>query len=302
MNNKELLDNQLRDACNASNVDQILELIRAGADFEQYDEYDDYIIGNAFIDSLYSAQDGLTVEVDIIEKIKSIIREMVSRGWNLEKYVAEFMQQFEFTTSDFYTYDLYRFLMQFDFGISDQPYQELLGSIGIEESYLRTVLHDHGRENVFYAIYEMIESKRNRLPYNGIHLYSDAIGKRIDDILYFGDETNIVGNGIDTEFFADIGFLIGNELLIVCDGINILFMDYRINEQPQISQANLFGENVIGEFITDISFDHNDFVNGNVTYGQSIIMITLSSGKVICFSHNFGEHPEEKHRSRFWIK
>lgn len=300
MNNQALLNSRLCDACKISDVDEILALIQAGADFEQYDEYGDYILGSAFIDPLYEAQDKHIHEAELTEKIKSIIGEMVIRGWNVEKYGAAFMQQFEFASSSPYTYDLYRFLMQFDFEKTDHLYSDLLESIGIEESHERAVLHDHARENVLYTIYEMIDAKKKHLPHQHIHLYTDAIGKRIDNILYFSDKMIYTSNDRYTEFCGDIGFVCGNELLVICESINVLFMDHRINEVPHIKLSNELEETVLGEFIADISFDHNEVRRGKTCYGQPIINIAMSNGKVIHFSHNFGDHSDGV-RSRYWI-
>ena len=300
MENKERLDKQLRNACEISDIDAILSLIRAGADFEQCDQHGDSILSCAFIDSLYEVQGRPSDEERIIGKIKTIIWEMVNRGWAAERYAPDLMQQFEFATNDPYTYELYKFFIQFDFEKDEQIYETFLESLGTEESYQRTALHDHARENVIYTIYEMVEAKQKHLPYQSVHLYTDAIGKTVDKILYFSNEDNTSKKDSFTEFYADIGFVCGNELLLICEGINILFADFRLREQPQIELPNMFEDEVIGTTIMDISFDHNEIVRGKTYYGQPIIRITLNTGKILCFSHNFGELSENKYVSHFW--
>jgi len=41
---------------------------------------------------------------------------------------------------------------------------------------------------------------------------------------------------------------------------------------------------------------------GTTRYGQPTIIIELSNGKKMKFSHNFGELSDRKSQSRFWVE
>ena len=86
------------------------------------------------------------------------------------------------------------------------------------------------------------------------------------------------------------------------NGVNILFMNDRIAEYPQIDISTAFGKDAIGRRIKSISFDHKDVIKGTTHYGQPIIIMELANGKKLKFTHNFGELPDKEAQSRFWIE
>lgn len=298
------LDIKLVLACDKPIPDlgEIKELIIAGADTNQLNEYDENIFHDVFLDALYNNCEDKNKTPIIVDQIKELIILMIAKGWDIKKFGLDVMDQFEFSTYDPFTFDLYRFMLQFDLTDDVKEYEKALEAVACEEAYQRCCMHNHELENLFYAIYEMIETKMKGQDYKSIEPYYDVVGMTIDEIIYFNDEVTLVEKQGVTEYNADIGFVCGNKLFVMCESVNILFMNNRIKEQPQVDISNTFGKEIIGQKIQSISFEHKDLIKGTISYGQQIIILNLTNGKKIKFTHNFGELPDRNYQSRFWIE
>ena len=305
---QEQLDRKLAEACDRPIPDfaEISELILAGADTNQLDRFGDSIFDSVFIQVLYyRANDEDVPEKEkqkVYDDAKSLVALMAEHGWDTRRYGLAVMEQLAHSFYDHSVFDLAKSFLRLDLGNDQQAYESLLEGFGTAESYQRCCEQDHEAENLFYTIYEMVEAKRNGNSYEGIELYREAVGRTIDRIVYFNESDTTVAKGSFTEFYADIGFACGDKMLVLRDGINILLMNDRAAEVPQIDFSDAFGENTVGEKIISISFDHKSIVKGNTRYGQPIIIIELANGKKLKFSHNFGEQPDRPSRSRFWTE
>lgn len=300
---KAELDNELLEACTGYNydLDKIKELVLAGADTNQLNKFGDNIFDDVFLDTLYNVRDNIEELSETVEKIKEIIPIMINAGWDIKKFGIPTMNQFVFSTYDRFTFELYKFMLQYDLTDNPKDYESALECVGTEESYQRCCEENHDLENMFYSIYEIIEAKMEGRNYHSIELYYDAIGLTIDKVIYFDGENTTVTKSDFIEYNADIGFVCGNKLLILRKGVNILFMNDRFGDQPQIDISDIFNT-CLGSHIEKISFEHKTVVDGTTHYGQPTIIIKLSNGKKMKFSHNFGELPDKQAQSRFWIE
>ena len=298
------LDGKLVLACNKAKPDlyEIEELIIAGADTNQVNKYNDSIFYDVFLEVLYEVRDNSRKLPKTVEKIKEVISLMIDNGFDVNRFGISIMSQFKFATYDSFTFELYRFMLQYDLADDPKAYEEVLEGVGGEESYQRCCEHDHDLENLFYAIYEMVEAKMEGRDYKSIEPYYGVVGLTIDKIVYFNDSYTLVEKKEFTEYNADIGFVCGDKLFVMRDGVNILFMNDRVNEQPQINISSVFGKDAINRKIKSVSFDHKDVVKGNTHYGQPTIIIELTNGKKLKFTHNFGELTDKETQSRFWIE
>lgn len=297
------LNEQLVAVCKRALPDlfEIRELIIAGADVNQLNQYGENIFEDAFLDVLYHVRNHSEKLPPTVAQIKEILQLMVEHGWDIQKYGLSTMDQFKFSTYDYFTFDLYRYMLQFDLAADPQAYEDVLEGVGTEESYQRCCEHDHDLENLFFALYELIEAKKEGKDFTCIEPYYGAVGLPIDKVLYFGDPNTLVNIGDSVEYNNDIGFVCGNKLLILCESVNILFMNGRIDETPQIDISSMF-TNVLGKSIKTVSFDHNDVVKGKTSYGQPTIIIEVDDGRKIKFTHNFGDLADREYQSRFWLE
>lgn len=303
MTNTEL-NEKLVVACDRAwpDLDEIRELVIAGADTNQLNRYGENIFESAFVDILYHFRGDAKNLPHIVERIKTTIRLMIEKGWDVKKYGLSTMDQFKFSTYDVFTFDLYRFMLQYDLTDDSQDYEDVLEGIGTEESFQRCCENDHDLENLFYAIYEMVLAKQEGRNYTSIEPYYGATGLLIDKVLYFGDADSLIAKNGFTEYNADIGFVCGDKILVLRDSLNILFMNDRSEEVPQIDISAAFVNQTVGEKINSVSFNHRDVVKDTTHYGQPTIIIELTNGKRIHFTHNFGEMADKTFQSRFWIE
>lgn len=298
------LNEKLALACDKAtpDLDEIKELIVAGADINQLNKYGDNIFHDVFLEVLYAVRDDAKLLPKAVEKIKEIIALMIDNGFDIKRFGISTMSQFKFATYDLFTFDLYRFMLQYDLADDPKAYEETLEGVGGEESYQRCCEHNHDLENLFYAIYEMVEAKMEGRDYKSIEPYYGIVGLTIDKIIYFSDSNTLVEKNEFTEYNADIGFVCGNKLFVVREGVNILFMNDRINEQPKVDISSVFGKDAINRTIKSVSFGHKDIIKEKTHYGQPTIIMKLTNGKKIKFTHNFGELPDKETQSRFWIE
>lgn len=297
------LNKKLVAACDkpTPNFEEIRELIIAGADTNQMNEYGNNIFEDVFLIVLHHLRGNAKKLPIAVEKTKEIITLMVDNGFDIKRFGLSTMSQFIFSTYDPFTFELYRFMLQYDLADDPKNYMEILEGIGIEESYQRCCEHNHELENLFYAIYEMVNAKTEERDYKSIEPFYGAIGMKIDKIVYFSETNTMVDKQNFTEFHADIGFICGDKLLVMRDSINILFMNDRIAECPQIDISFAFGMDTIGREIKSITFDHKYVIKGATHYGQPTIIMELANGKKLKFTHNFGELPDEETQPRFWV-
>ena len=298
------LNEKLALACDKAtpDLDEIKELIVAGADTNQLNKYGDNIFDDVFLKVLYVVRDDAKLLPKAVEKIKEIIALMIDNGFDIKRFGISTMSQFKFATYDLFTFDLYRFMLQYDLTDDPKAYEETLEGVGGEESYQRCCENNHDLENLFYAIYEMVEAKMEGRNYKSIEPYYGIVGLTIDKIIYFSDSNTLVEKNEFTEYNADIGFVCGNKLFVVREGVNILFMNDRINEQPKADISSVFGKDAINRTIKSVSFGHKDIIKEKIHYGQPTIIMELTNGKKIKFTHNFGELSDKETQSRFWIE
>ena len=301
---KQELDMKLVKVCESGypDINKIQELILAGADTNQVHSSGRNIFDRVFLRFLNTRRQTPKRNYYKAKKIKETIQLMVEHGWDVKRFGMSVMNRFLFSTYDIWTFDLYRFMLRYDLAENPEDYDEALEGIATEESYQRCCEENHETENLFYALYELVEAKKDGRNFESIEPYYGAVGMKIDRILYFDESDTTVQKEPFTEYNADIGFVCGDKVLILRKGVHILFMNDRLIETPQVDLSETFCADVIGQTIRSVSFDHKTVVKGTTHYGQPTINIELSNGKKLKFSHNFGELPDRESQSRFWIE
>lgn len=302
MNQKEL-DKALAAACDSMEPDlqEIKRLIISGADTNQINEFGEGIFFDVFRSILNRGHEDADKQKKTVEEIKEVVRTMISNGWDIKRYGLQTMDQFCLSTYDSLTFEMYRFFLQLDLPDDPDAYEDILEGIGTEESYQRVCEDNHDLENLFFALYEMVDAKAQGKNYRGIEPYYGAEGMVVDRVLYFSETDTMEPKQEYTEYNADIGFVSGSKLLVLGTAVNILFMNDRIEEQPQMDISNVFGEGIVGETIESVSFDHRELERNNTSYGQPMIILSFSSGKKLKFTHNFGELPDNDFQPRFYV-
>lgn len=231
----------------------------------------------------------------------SIVDFFIQNDWDTERYGLNAISALVYTTHDDNMFYAAKHILKYPISKDEEDFDYAIESTCTEESFQRCCKYCHEQENLYYAMGELLDAKKNNRDINGIHPYSRAIGKRIDKIVYFSNIVDFKNTHKGSEFNNDFGFICGNELLVIKPSINILFMNGCISNEPQIEVSENLGDGIIGSEIIDIAFGHKSITKNNITYGQPEIIIKLNSGKNIHFTHNFGEVSNKKVKPRFWI-
>ncbi len=301
--NTEILNKELLLACDSENLDKIQELVKEGANPNLTNNYGEGIFEYVFLYACERLDDKDAGEEEydrLYNKVKETVNTLIRYGWDVKKYGLDVMNQFVFMPNSKFAFNLMRFFLSLNLGDDKSKYESLLETVGGEESYQRCCDHNHELENVFYSMYEIVQAKMENRHYEYIDLYYDAVGMKIDKLLYPGSK-NIKAVGADpVKYDEDICFVCGEKILVVRECVNILFIN-NITDEKYIEVPDIFGEEIIGSTITDVSFEHKEIVKGMTHYGQPIILLSLDNGVTLKFTHNFGEHTEEGSVSYFSV-
>ncbi len=293
---KAELDKKIEEVCNTSypDMEEIKKLILAGADMNRENKFGESIFRDTFVDSLYRFYDYPSTEEEKkagFNQVKDTIKFMLEHGWDGWEYGLDVMDSFFVSFYDIHVFDMFRFFLQFDWYDDDAYKLLLLDALSEEHSQAEKGLGEG--ENVFYAIYEMIYARMDGRNYESIEPYHGAIGQIIDKVIYFAPSDTTVQREQFAEYYAEIGFVCGEKLLVLRDNTNILFMNDRLSEEPQTDISDLFGARVIGQTIQGISFRH----------GDSLVTLELNNGTRLSFKYVCsGEYPDWEKQYYFWIE
>ncbi len=286
--------------------DKAKRLLRQGVDINAVDSYGNSVLNNCLEAASFSAECDFcetesckSCENKRKSQLAPIVDFFIENGWDTVTHGLNCISSLVHTTHDVQMFYATKRILQSPLSEKREDYESALETIGAEESYQRCCEECHEQENLYYAMYEIVDAKMNNKPFDGIFPYHNALGKRIDRIVYFAGENDFKQTPRGIEFNNDLGFVCGGDMLVVRSSINILLMNNRIIEEPQIDVSGSFEEGIVGATVVDVSFEHQKITVGKADYGQPTIVIKLDSGKEIRFTHNFGELPNGKIQSRF---
>lgn len=292
---------------NPPNFEKAKQLLAQGVDINAADAYRSSILEDCLL-NLSSfppecdyCENGCckTCEDQRRPQLIPIIDFFIENGWDTVAYGLNCIASLVHTTHDAQMFYAAKRILACPLSDSSEEFETALESIGTEESFQRCCEECHEEENLYYAMYEIVDAKMNGKPFEGIHPYYRALGKKIDKILYFAEKTDFLETPCGVEFGGDFGFVCGDEVVAVRSSINVLLMNDRIAEQPQTDISDIFGDGVVGATIVDISFAHQTKSREKTYYGQPAVIIRLDSGKDLRFTHNFGELPDGATQARF---
>ena len=236
------------------------------------------------------------------EYLPQIIQFFLDSGWNSKEYGMNVLSALLYSTYSKEIFESARLICNNGVKGTPEEFKELLQTIGEKESYERCCEHDHATENLFYAYYEAVLRVKEGKTFKDIDTYHAAVGMEVNQIVLFGTIEDIFSDECGRRCFAkDIGFVCGEKTLIIREGINILFMNHRLQTDSHIEYNELFETEIVGRRISKISFSHNEIRSGHTAYGQPTIHLHMDDGSVIRFTHNFGEMPDNKSFSRFEV-
>lgn len=297
---KTKLDRMLYDACRQVRMDDIIRLVRAGADMSQRDSYGFSIFSDVFCEYLQSPARGGENREKRFAAVEELLSAMVSMGWDMEEKLPMIFEQLIYEVKDAVSFDFFRsVLLPYIPAGSGSRYEKLLELLGTEESFQRCCTVDHSLENLLYALYELVEARLEGRSTEGMDAYHAAIGRRIDGVILTGSESCVEKAGERTFFEGGVGLVCGESMLLVEETVNLYLAPKPQQFEAFTSAPQLLGEDVPGSVIKDISFGHTSLRRNGKTYGRPVIGIMLDSGVRLIFSHNLGELEEACYRPYF---
>ena len=240
----------------------------------------------------------------LVDVIKFVLKSGMDLSTDNDRFGATCLNNLTFCTHD--ENIVYAAKLLLDNGaknIAIENNETPLDTIGGEASYLSVCEADHHTENIFCALYEIVEWAGQGRDYHDIDIYFEAKGKRIQRVLHVKDERGIFSINYPTSkhdncFTSRIYFDLG-DLFLSADKWGG-FIAYKKIEEDTEDISDMF-KNYIGKVITDFEFDHAKIYkttqeNGKdipTSYGQAIAKITVDDGSWIVFTDNHGEQKDE---------
>ena len=187
-----------------------------------------------------------------------------------------------------------------DFSDSREEFKKELEGIWTAESFYRCE-GEYEASNTCYAEYRIYEALSEGKSICGIDTWLPALGERIEKVCYFGDPKEIRRENGFTAFDAPIGLLCGGRMLVVTDEVHIL-IDDSMKDQVCAERNGLFGTDVVGRRIEDITFGDQSFLINGCLYRQAEITLTLSGGQKVLIAECFDRQEKKYKASRLYVK
>lgn len=289
------LEDKLYRSCRVGqpNWDKIAAVLDEGANVNARDADGRYIL----TDIIQCAKTG--------QKLPRLAQMFVDAGFDAARLGLGVIRSLVFSTYDRYIFDTAKVLIRAGATGDEKRWDELLNSIGGEESYQRCCEEDHACENIYYAMYELVD-RAFKGKHEEILVWHDCVGKVVDAVYAdakVAPAIKSMGDG-KYEMVGRIIFQCGEHSVVLERNPNVYGCE-RISEREiehPMSPVNSLSS-CVGATIADISFYHTEVEDKEkrVSYRQPHIILTFDNGKRLHFTTNFGEVPEKETKTYFEI-
>lgn len=246
------------------------------------------------------------------ETMLRIIRFFLDYGFDVTKNDGRFGSQClaALVLSTFDQYMLKAARLLFDVGAVNtetDDYETVLEVVGAEASFQDFCEHDHHLGNLYEAFYQIVTAHDDGRAYQGIDYYQASCDKRIIRVLAEKPTEGPVFFSLDLPtskhkkcfrqklyFEYDGGYLITREYAD-------LWTDTVLPDVPLVDVSDAF-PGIVGNRITQITFDHNEISKGTRCFGQPIVIIEMDTGVHVRFTTNFGEVEDEYQAAYFSLQ
>ncbi|MCQ2513224.1 MAG: hypothetical protein MJ092_07570 [Lachnospiraceae bacterium] len=228
----------------------------------------------------------------------------INSGFDVKKYGLSCVNALVYSSYDKFIFLAAKLLLEAGADGDEKRWDSLLEAIGTEESYQRCCENNHECENIYYALYEIVDRAHKKLPYNDLELWDSFIGCGITSILSFSTTAeSIMPIGRNKFSFPDKLYICSEDRVLVIEGNPNIYS--RTNPFPEMEIDKCIPvddlNSILGATVTSISFEHSEVSSGTTTYRQPIIFINLDNKMRVRFSTNFGEVPKGESVTYFEI-
>ena len=194
---------------------------------------------------------------------------------------------------DRYMFDAFKLLLRGKIVGSEDTWSEIMERVGTEESYLRCCEREHALENIFYALYELLDRVHAGVQQD-ILVWQDCIGLKLDGICC---EAEKVPRGESAEarrsYFRGKLILKSGRYAAILEGCPNI---YGCELLAGGSSGNAGLEASLSPFldhtITGIRFHDTNVVKGTADHRQPHITLIFDHGLGLHVSTDLGEVPE----------
>lgn len=271
---------------NHIDINKVNELFKAGANpnallEEKVEKNDDCTYYSTFFsECIFEAQ---SKSPDLFPLLKCF----VENGLDVNKYGPSIIGDFCFIYKNSDIYEMTKYML--NHMDKDNCVNQALMGIGTEESYYNCCEHMDSESNELASIYEIIDAFANGKEFNDIYCWKRIIGQKVKSVKVSGNKSNIDGNVFICESEND-----GMKTLIECEkdslyviDSNMIFVNNSIGiDKYSEEYSRYLSDNLKGETIEKVEFEHTMFVSGPKTYSQGrIIIISFSNNKKLLYKY-----------------
>lgn len=172
-------------------------------------------------------------------------------------------------------------------------------AIATKASYLHTCEHDFVSANIFEAMWQMIEAKKESRHYHGIDRFETAYGRTLLKVWVSKPKSGEPFFDLDRPrskhrncFKDNLFFQVDGGYLYLLNGAYMIFN----TEPPQeeLTDATERFAFLVGYKIRHIRLSRNEIRKGSTIYGQTITEFCFENDMVLRTQDNFGEEPTEE--------
>ena len=276
------------------NWDAIKALIARGANVNAQDAAKACLLSEVIY---YGSESG--------EKTLQLVKLFLESGFDAKKFGLNVIGTLVFSTYDRYIFDAAKLMIRAGATGDEEQRKALLETIGGEESYQRCCDQDHACENIYYAMYELVD-RAFKGKHEEILVWHDCVGKVVDAVYADAKTAPAIKpmRGRKCEMVGRIIFQCGEHSVVLEGNPNVYGCD-RISEGEMEHPMSLADRLpfCVGAKIADISFYHTEVEDKKkrCSYRQPHIMLTFDTGKCLHFTTNFGEVPKGKTKEYFEV-
>lgn len=187
--------------------------------------------------------------------------------------------------------------------------ETLLSWVATKASAGRCVDEDHNIENLFEAMYSILEAASENRDFDSIEYFTAAIGRKVDRIEMYCESDQLSVFSMEEPEFQNENCFNGT-IILWCEGKALRINQWvdimvdptvaHVGEKVKVDMMHYFSD-CIGCELQKIDFDHEVTIKGTTHYGRAVIHLHFSNGKCIHFSNNFGKTPKEKYAAFFVV-
>lgn len=272
------------------------ELVQGGLDLnavmdDRYSDYDDTFIGKLMCE----------VSQDEVYALPKLIQELITMGWHTAEYWGDaiFYLLDPAMGQDYLLWQCASLILDNGFSRNEKVNQKQLNSIGNEESYQRSCVHDHSVESVLFVIYEVAAARIRRHSSFITDTYHAGIGKRIKRLLLLDCEETIKAEDDRYRMEGDLAIELEEGYLNINVNVQAFFMNKLEAELPVYDAGKAMNLAITGKRISSIHFSDRDPEREN-PYAQPMLDIWLDDGSRIHVTNNVGL-TEEPYQAYFGV-